>query len=72
MGMKSFFPALLLLLLALLLNGCSERVELHRQLSEQEANEVIAELADKHICPTRSDFPGARQRESRTTRRPIR
>ncbi len=47
--MKSFLPALLLLWLAFLLNGCSERVELHRQLSEQEANEVIAELADKHI-----------------------
>ena len=49
MGMKSLLPALLLLWLAFLLNGCSERVELHRQLSEQEANEVIAELADKHI-----------------------
>ncbi|KMT55276.1 type III secretion system inner membrane ring lipoprotein SctJ [Pseudomonas fildesensis] len=34
---------------ALLLIGCSESVELHRQLSEQEANEVIAELADKQI-----------------------
>ncbi|AMW85844.1 Type III secretion bridge between inner and outermembrane lipoprotein (YscJ,HrcJ,EscJ, PscJ) [Pseudomonas yamanorum] len=32
-----------------MLSGCGERVELHRQLSEQEANEVIAELADKHI-----------------------
>ena len=39
----------LLLLLALMLGGCGESVELHRQLSEQEANEVIAELADKHI-----------------------
>ncbi|QLG91345.1 type III secretion inner membrane ring lipoprotein SctJ [Pseudomonas yamanorum] len=34
---------------ALILSGCSDRVELHRQLSEQEANEVVAELADKHI-----------------------
>src|SRR5476651_30606 len=39
----------LLLCLTLMLSGCGERVELHRQLSEQEANEVIAELADKHI-----------------------
>ena len=41
--------AALLLLLVFTLNGCSDRVELHRQLSEQEANEVVAELADKHI-----------------------
>ncbi|PRA26364.1 type III secretion system inner membrane ring lipoprotein SctJ [Pseudomonas poae] len=33
----------------LMLTGCGESVELHRQLSEQEANEVIAELADKQI-----------------------
>ncbi|MCF5721592.1 type III secretion system inner membrane ring lipoprotein SctJ [Pseudomonas syringae] len=33
----------------LILAGCGESVELHRQLSEQEANEVIAELADKQI-----------------------
>lgn len=39
----------LLLSSALMLGGCGESVELHRQLSEQEANEVIAELADKHI-----------------------
>lgn len=39
----------LLISLIFMLNGCSDRVELHRQLSEQEANEVIAELADKHI-----------------------
>lgn len=31
------------------LGGCGETVELHRQLSEQEANEVVAELADRHI-----------------------
>jgi type III secretion protein J len=47
--MKNLLPIALLLVGALLLNGCSDRVELHRQLSEQEANEVIAELADKHI-----------------------
>jgi type III secretion protein J len=39
----------LIVFLTLMLNGCGESVELHRQLSEQEANEVIAELADKHI-----------------------
>lgn len=39
----------LVLGVALILSGCSDRVELHRQLSEQEANEVVAELADKHI-----------------------
>ncbi|ONH54946.1 type III secretion protein J [Pseudomonas cedrina] len=37
----------------LLLSACSERVELHRQLTEQEANEVVAELADKHIRATK-------------------
>ena len=42
-------PPGLLLSLVLVLSGCGESVELHRQLSEQEANEVIAELADKHI-----------------------
>lgn len=36
-------------LFVVLIAGCGESVELHRQLSEQEANEVIAELADKHI-----------------------
>lgn len=40
---------LLAALLMLLLAGCGERVELHSQLSEQDANEVIAELADKRI-----------------------
>ncbi len=40
---------IVLLSCVLLLVGCSESVELHRQLSEQEANEVIAELADKYI-----------------------
>ncbi|KAA0947055.1 MULTISPECIES: type III secretion system inner membrane ring lipoprotein SctJ [unclassified Pseudomonas] len=41
--------ATVLLSLMLMLGGCGESVELHRQLSEQEANEVIAELADKQI-----------------------
>lgn len=35
--------------LALMLSGCGDSVELHRNISEQEANEVIAELADKQI-----------------------
>ncbi|MFQ6349302.1 type III secretion system inner membrane ring lipoprotein SctJ [Pseudomonas sp. R11F] len=35
--------------LMFMLSGCGERIDLHRQLSEQEANDVIAELADKHI-----------------------
>ncbi|UOP08407.1 type III secretion system inner membrane ring lipoprotein SctJ [Pseudomonas palleroniana] len=39
----------LLLALMFMLSGCGERIDLHRQLSEQEANDVIAELADKHI-----------------------
>lgn len=39
----------LVLLLATMLTACGERIELHSQLSEQDANEVIAELADKHI-----------------------
>lgn len=39
----------LLLTLTFMLSGCGERIDLHRQLSEQEANDVIAELADKHI-----------------------
>lgn len=47
--MRRGLTATLPLSLALLLGGCSESVELHRQLSEQEANEVIAELADKQI-----------------------
>ena len=37
------------LVLVLCVAGCGERVELHGQLSEQEANEVIAELADKQV-----------------------
>lgn len=38
-----------LIVFALCVAGCSDRVELHRQLSEQDANEVIAELADKQV-----------------------
>ncbi|OPA94138.1 EscJ/YscJ/HrcJ family type III secretion inner membrane ring protein [Pseudomonas fluorescens] len=45
---RPLFSAFLLLLVSLL-TGCGDSVELHRQLSEQEANEIIAELADKHI-----------------------
>ena len=39
----------LFLMLLLCITGCGEKVELHGQLSEQEANEVIAELADKQV-----------------------
>jgi type III secretion protein J len=38
------------LLFFTMLSACGERIELHSQLSEQDANEVIAELADKHIA----------------------
>lgn len=37
------------LLLCLLLTGCNERTVLHSHLSEQDANEVIAELANKNV-----------------------
>lgn len=47
--MHRYLSITLLCLSTLMLEGCSENVELHRQLSEQEANEVIAELADKQI-----------------------
>ena|SRR5471032_317157 len=40
---------ILMALMILLLAGCGERMELHRNLSEQDANEVLAELASKHI-----------------------
>ena len=36
-------------LLALLMAGCGDRMELHRDLTEQDANEVLAELAGKNI-----------------------
>lgn len=47
--MKFASRALAPLLTTLLLVGCGDRVELHSHLSEQDANEVVAELADKHI-----------------------
>lgn len=47
--MHGFQSKYCVFLLILLLGGCGERVELHRQLSEQEANEVIAELESKQI-----------------------
>lgn len=47
--MYRYLSIALLYLSISVLAGCSESVELHRQLSEQEANEVIAELADKQI-----------------------
>lgn len=37
------------LALCLMLVGCGDRVELFRGLTEQDANDVIAELADQHI-----------------------
>lgn len=40
---------LLLVLLSFILSACGDRVELHSKLTEQEANEVVAELADKKI-----------------------
>ncbi|OSN05752.1 EscJ/YscJ/HrcJ family type III secretion inner membrane ring protein [Lonsdalea iberica] len=39
----------LLLLLVWILTGCGDRVELYRNLSENDANEVIAELGSYHI-----------------------
>ena len=47
--MHRYLSIMLVCLSTLILAGCSDNVELHRQLSEQEANEVIAELADKQI-----------------------
>lgn len=44
-----FMRACSTLLLCLLLTACEERSALHSRLSEQDANEVIAELADKNI-----------------------
>lgn len=46
--MYRYLSIALLCFSALILGGCGESVELYRQL-EQEANEVIAELADKQI-----------------------
>lgn len=39
--------------LLLLLAGCGDNIELHSRLSENDANEVIAELASKHIEATK-------------------
>ena len=47
--MYRYLSIALVCLSTFVLAGCGESVELHRQLSEQEANEVIAELADKQI-----------------------
>lgn len=41
--------SLLAILMILLLAGCSDSIELHRDMSEQDANEVLAELAGKRI-----------------------
>ncbi|BAP46084.1 type III secretion inner membrane ring lipoprotein SctJ [Pseudomonas sp. 21LCFQ02] len=40
---------LALLSVVLALAGCGDRMELHRDLTEQDANEIMAELADKNI-----------------------
>ena len=42
------------LMFVLCIAGCGASVELHGRLSEQEANEVIAELADKQISAEKS------------------
>lgn len=47
--MNIFLSVTLLLFTTWSLSGCSDTVELHSLLSEQEGNEVIAELAEKHI-----------------------
>lgn len=44
-----FLSAGLLLLCMLLLGGCSDETDLFTGLSEQDANEVVARLADQHI-----------------------
>ncbi|MFP1825132.1 type III secretion system inner membrane ring lipoprotein SctJ [Lonsdalea quercina] len=44
----------LLLLLIWILAGCGDRVELYRNLSENDANEVIAELGSYHIDAEKS------------------
>ncbi|MFL1500656.1 type III secretion system inner membrane ring lipoprotein SctJ [Pseudomonas sp. O64] len=47
--MLRHLSTLVLLSSVLMLSGCGDSVELHRNISEQEANEVVAELADKQI-----------------------
>ncbi|MDW6001951.1 type III secretion system inner membrane ring lipoprotein SctJ [Vibrio mangrovi] len=44
-----YLMRIVLLGVLILLGGCKQSVELHRNLSEEDANEVIAELAFKHI-----------------------
>ncbi|WP_434702650.1 type III secretion inner membrane ring lipoprotein SctJ [Pseudomonas sp. Z1-12] len=44
-----FLSAGLLLLCMLLLGGCSDETDLFTGLSEQDANEIVARLADQHI-----------------------
>ncbi len=57
MMMRLLYPTLLAVLL--FLGGCSDEIELHGKLSENDANEVIAELANKNIEATkRSDKEG--------------
>ncbi|AUH00618.1 EscJ/YscJ/HrcJ family type III secretion inner membrane ring protein [Prodigiosinella confusarubida] len=46
---KSVLNRCLILLLTLILAGCGDQVELHRGLSENDANEVIAALGGYHI-----------------------
>jgi type III secretion protein J len=52
--MNRLLSVALLLALAFMLSGCGDSVELHSKLTEQEANEVIAELADKNIRAQKS------------------
>jgi type III secretion protein J len=44
-----YLMRVILLGVLILLGGCKQSVELHRNLSEEDANEVIAELSYKHI-----------------------
>lgn len=56
---KRFLYPIILLVLLLILGGCSDEIELHAHLSENDANEVVAELASKNIeASKRSDKEG--------------
>ncbi|GAB7198297.1 hypothetical protein OS11_45760 [Dickeya oryzae] len=56
---QSILHRFLTLLLAMLIAGCGDRVELHRGLSENDANEVIAALGGYHIgAEKRTDKAG--------------